>query len=207
MGSSEVSAAEVSTAYGRMADQYVELFASTDSVHPDDLAMIGRHLVERSGVVLDVGCGPGHLTGHLGALGVDVVAIDLVPVFIDHARSAHPDGSYLQASMRHLPLPDAACGGILAWYSLIHLGPDEFDDVLIELRRVLRAGGRLVVGCFVGDEAAAFDHAVVTAHTWPVDELAARLEGAGFVEVERLQRPGVPEPGRRPHGAVAATAV
>lgn len=197
---------DVTAAYGRVVDQYVELFGSTDSVHPDDLAMMDRHLVGLPGRVIDAGCGPGHLTAHLSALGVDVVGVDLVAAFVDHARAAHADGPYLQASMHHLPVPDAACGGILAWYSLIHLGPDEFDDVLIELRRVLRTGGRLVVGCFDGDEVAAFDHAVVTAHTWPVNELSARLEGAGFVEVEHLQRPGVPEPGRRPHGAIAATA-
>lgn len=34
----------VETAYRRMADRYIELFASTTHVHSDDLAFISRHL-------------------------------------------------------------------------------------------------------------------------------------------------------------------
>jgi ubiquinone/menaquinone biosynthesis C-methylase UbiE len=151
--------------------------------------------------------GRGHLTGHLASVGADVMGIDLVPAFLEHARATHPDGSYLRASMRRLPVPDAAVGGILAWYSLIHLGPADLDAVLVELRRVLPPGGRIVVGHVDGEQVATFEHAVATAHTWPIGELADRLRRAGFVELERLQRPGVPEPGRRPHGALAAIAI
>ena len=63
--------------------------------------------------------------------------------------------------------------------------------------------GTLVAGFFDGDEVAAFEHKVVTAYFWPVDELADRLRRAGFTEVERRRRPGA-EPGPRPHAALAA---
>ena len=36
--------------------------------------------------------------------------------------------------------------GTLAWYSLIHLQPDEIDSVLAELRRVMAPGGVLQDG-------------------------------------------------------------
>jgi SAM-dependent methyltransferase len=42
---------------------------STTEVPADDLALIARHLSVRPGTVLDVGCGPGHLTAHLRSLG------------------------------------------------------------------------------------------------------------------------------------------
>jgi len=196
----------VRRAYGDMAAQYIELFARTDQVHADDLDLITRHLSIRRGVVLDVGCGPGHLTAHLRALGVDATGMDLVPEFLDHARATHPDGRYALASMRRLPVPDGTVAGILAWYSLIHLLPDELEDVLAELRRATAPGATLVIGCFDGEEVAAFDHKVVTAYRWPVDELSARLDRAGFTEVERRQRPGVDEAGRRPHAALVAIA-
>jgi hypothetical protein len=63
-------------------------------------------------------------------------------------------------------------------------------------------GGTLVVGFVAADEVAAFDHKVVTAFGWPVDEISERLTRAGFTEVERLERPT----DRRPHAALAATA-
>lgn len=55
---------------------------------------------------------------------------------------------------------------------------------------------------FDGSEVAAFDHKVVTAYRWPVDEFSERLAQAGFTEVERLRRPG--EGTHRPHAAIAA---
>ncbi len=189
-----------------MAEQYIELFGSSAQVHADDLALIARRLSIRPGAVLDVGCGPGHLTAHLRSLEVDATGLDLVPEFIDHARVTHPDGRYELGSMRQLPVPDRSVAGILAWYSLIHLPPDDLDGVLAELRRAMAPAGTLVVGFFDGDEVVAFEHKVVTAYYWPVDAFAERLRHAGFTEIERRRRPGVAEPGRRPHAAIAAIA-
>lgn len=188
-----------------MAEQYIDLISSTQ-VHADDLALIARHLSIRSGAVLDVGCGPGHLTAHLRSLGVDATGVDLVPEFIDHARVAYPDGRYELGSMRQLPVPDHSVAGMLAWYSLIHLPPDDLDGVLAELRRAMAPAGTLVAGFFDGDEVVAFEHKVVTAYYWPVDAFAERLRHAGFTEIERRRRPGVAAPGRRPHAAIAAIA-
>lgn len=195
----------VQRAYGAMAEQYIELISSAQ-VHPDDLALIARHLSIRPGAVLDVGCGPGHLTAHLRSLGVEATGVDLVPELIDHARVAYPDGRYQLGSMRQLPVSDQSVAGMLAWYSLIHLPPDDLDGVLAELRRAMAPAGTLVAGFFDGDEVVAFEHKVVTAYYWPVDVFAERLRQAGFTEIERQRRPGVAEPGRRPHAAIAAIA-
>jgi hypothetical protein len=51
-----------------------------------------------------------------------------------------------------------------------------------------------------------FEHKVVAAYLWPVDELSARLRRAGFVEVERQRRPAVPRAEIRSHAAIAAIA-
>jgi SAM-dependent methyltransferase len=195
----------VRRAYGALAGDYIELIDRTPA-HPDDLGLIERHLSIRPGAVLDVGCGPGHLTAHLRSLGVEAAGLDLVPEFIDHARATYPGGRYELASMQRLPVPDGSVAGILAWYSLIHLPPADLDSVLVELRRAMSPGGTLVVGLVGGDEIEAFDHTVTTAYYWPADAFSERLAQAGFTEVERQQRPGVPEPGRRPHTAIAASA-
>lgn len=197
---------DVGAAYGAIAEQYIELFGEAAKVRPDDLAFIDRHLSTRSGPVLDAGCGPGHLTSHLRSLGVNACGIDLVPEFIDHARASYPEVPYQLGSIGRLALPDGSVDGILAWYSLIHLPPDRLDEVLSELRRVIAAQGALVAGFFAGDQVVAFDHQVVTAYFWPVDEFAARLRRAGFTEVERHSHSGHPEAGVRPHATLAAVA-
>jgi SAM-dependent methyltransferase len=195
---------QVRQAYASVSELYIGLFGTTQRVHADDLAFIGRHLAGRPGTVLDLGCGPGHITGYLRSLGVDATGIDMVPEFIAHAQVAHPSGRYQLGSIETLDVADHSIAGILAWYSLIHLPPQELDGVLAEFRRAVAPAGRIVLGLFDGDEVVAFNHKVVTAYRWPVEELAERLTRAGFTEVERLQRPG--EGDHRPHAAIAAIA-
>jgi SAM-dependent methyltransferase len=193
-------------AYATKAREYVELFGSSDKVHADDLSLIEHYLSLRPGAVLDIGSGPGHLTEYLRTLNVDACGIDLVPQFIDHARNTYPDGRYELGSFRQLAVANGSVFGILAWYSLIHVPPEDLAGVLVELRRVTANGATLVIGFFDGDRLESFEHAVATAYYWPVDQLAAQLQDAGFIEIERLQRPGVNEPGRRPHAVLVARA-
>ncbi|MDF2443234.1 MAG: hypothetical protein JWR01_1437, partial [Subtercola sp.] len=49
-----------------------------------------------------------------------------------------------------------------------------------EFARVLRPGGQLLVGFFLGADVAPFDHAIVTAYRWPADLLADELRVSGF---------------------------
>ena len=197
---------EVGRAYGANSKQYIERFGSSAQVHADELALISRHMSITSGAVLDVGCGPGHLTEHLRSLGVEAIGIDPVREFIQHARASYPDGRYTLGSMFQLPVPDRSAAGILAWYSLIHISPKDLDGALAELRRSMAASGTLLVGFFDGHDVAPFEHTVATAYYWPVDKFSARLERAGFTEIERMKRPGIDVPGHRPHAAMAAIA-
>ncbi|MEV6305174.1 class I SAM-dependent methyltransferase [Actinoplanes sp. NPDC051861] len=189
----------VRDAYSAVADLYISLFGTSEQVDPRDLAFIGRNL---SGRVLDLGCGPGHITGYLRSRGADATGIDQVPEFIAYARASHPDGDYRLGSMRNLDVEDGSADGILSWYSLIHLPPPELGSALAEFRRVLKPGATLVTGFFDGEAVEPFDHKVTTAWFWPVDEFSARLAEAGFTEVERDQRPF--DGTHRPHAAIAS---
>ncbi|WP_328425253.1 class I SAM-dependent methyltransferase [Micromonospora sp. NBC_00389] len=195
---------QVRQAYASVAELYIELFGTSQQVHADDLAFIGRHLAGRPGTVLDLGCGPGHITGYLRSLGVDATGIDMVPEFIAHARANHPSAEFHLGSMERLDVADHSIAGILAWYSLIHLPPQDLDGMLAEFRRAMAPSGTIVLGLFDGDEVDAFDHKVVTAYRWPVDAISERLTRAGFTEVERHRRPS--DGTHRPLAAIAAVA-
>lgn len=196
----------VQHSYGVAAQQYIELFDDLASVHRDDLAFIEDHLGSNAGQVLDAGCGPGHLTAHLCGLGVQVSGIDITPEFVAHARTAHPGVQFDLGSIHEIEAPDGSFGGVLAWYSLIHMAPDALDLALIEVRRATEPGGTLVTGFFTASEIVQFDHKVTPAYYWPVDDLAERLARAGFVELDRCARPADPATGTRAHGAIAAVA-
>jgi SAM-dependent methyltransferase len=199
-----MAADPVTQAYSALAGRYIELYGSVDSVHPDDLRLIEAHLGRSAGPVLDLGCGPGHLSAFLAATGSAVTGIDQVPEFLAHARRSHPEVPFERGSLAELARPDGSVAGVLAWFSLIHLDPGELDGVLAEVRRVLAPGGALVVGFFDGPVCEPFPHRVVRAYRWPADELARRLASTGLTVVERVHRPQ--DGDRRSYAVLAARA-
>ena len=93
--------------------------------------------------VLDVGCGPGNLTGELVArLGVDAVsAVDPSEPFVAAARARHPGVDVRQASAESLPYPDRAFDAALAQL-VVHFMADPLAGIR-EMARVARPGGRV----------------------------------------------------------------
>jgi SAM-dependent methyltransferase len=190
--------------YTEVADIYIRTFGAIADVAPEDLSFVALNFGRCHGEILDAGCGPGHLTAYLTDLGLTARGIDLVPVFVDHARSNWPNIDFAIGSLHALDVPDRSLGGILAWYSLIHCEPTSLTAVLAEFRRILSRGAILVVGFFDGDDVEAFDHKVTTAYRWPVERMSRMLSRAGFVEVDRAQRAGTDR--TRRHAALAVRA-
>lgn len=193
----------VRAAYTARADEYTALLGSVSAMDPVDVQVVCDWAARCEGLVVDAGCGPGHWTDLLTSLGAQVEGVDLVPAFIDGARSRFPAASYRVARLDDLGLPDRAAAGILAWYSLIHLEPARVPSVLQELRRCLRDDGTLLVGFFASARLEPFSHAVTTAYSWPVDDLRRDVERAGFAVRHVQVRPNPDRPDRH-HGAMVA---
>ncbi|HEX6420789.1 MAG TPA: class I SAM-dependent methyltransferase, partial [Acidimicrobiales bacterium] len=94
------------------------------------------------GLVLDVGCGTGRSSALLRGPGAHVVGVDPDPGMLDLAVS-RADAALLAEGER-LPFPDRAFDAAVAVTVLEFVrGPAE---VLAEMARVTRSGGRIVVG-------------------------------------------------------------
>ncbi|WP_425565132.1 class I SAM-dependent methyltransferase [Saccharopolyspora taberi] len=157
---------------------------------PLDRAVLAAfaELARGAGPVAELGCGSGRVAAHLRDLGLDMSGVDLSPALIELARQEYPDLRFEIGSMDALDLADGALGGIVAWYSVIHAPPQEIPSYFAEFARVLAPGGHLLLGFFEGEPLTAFDHKVVTAYRWPIDELAKLAGEAGFAEVGRMLR-------------------
>jgi SAM-dependent methyltransferase len=181
-------------AYDAVASLYAELFSNVLETLPMERAMLTAfaELVQAhdAGPVADIGCGPGHVTAHMHALGPATFGIDLSSEMVALARQAHPDLRFDEGSMTALDLADGVLGGILALFSVIHTPPRQLPAVFTEFQRVLAPGGHLLLGFFAGDDPVPeeFDHKVTLAYRWSPDSLADLLRQAGFVEVARLLR-------------------
>ena len=99
---------------------------------------------ERS--VLDVGCGPGALTGELvRQLGPSAVsAVDPSEPFVEAARKRHPGVDVRLAAAEDLPFPDDAFDAALAQL-VVHFMADAVGG-LTEMARVTGANG-IVAAC------------------------------------------------------------
>jgi 2-polyprenyl-6-hydroxyphenyl methylase/3-demethylubiquinone-9 3-methyltransferase len=93
--------------------------------------------------VLDLGCGKGRFAAALTEDGAMVTGLDRSAVMLAGAAAAH--FGRVRGSARRLPLADGAFDAVMAVEVFEHLPAAALDQVLGEVRRVLRPGGTLAI--------------------------------------------------------------
>lgn len=127
-------------------DEFAPVYVSTWSHLEGYSGLVAEFLdrvVQPGCRVLDVGCGPGHLTGGL-ADDVEVVGLDLSELMIEKARETRPGGSYFIHDY-YEPVP-AQLG---LFDVVVAVGALDFCEdislVLGHLARAAKPGARLLV--------------------------------------------------------------
>jgi SAM-dependent methyltransferase len=185
----------VRESYDRVADAYVE--GRFGELEPEPWLRAGLAAFAESvrglGPVLDVGCGPGHVTAHLAGLGLDVSGLDLSPKMIEHARRHYPEIRFTVGSSTTLELAPASLGGILGFWSLFNLPRAVLPEVLAAFADALVPGGQALVGTHVGDgdlhRTEGYGGLPVdwTSHYWQPEQLLEMLVAAGLEPVAELR--------------------
>jgi SAM-dependent methyltransferase len=149
--------------------------------------------------IVEIGCGPGHIGVFVRERGRCVIGLDLSHE-MSKLASRRLDGA-VTADMRSLPLRTAAVGGILAFYSIIHLRRPELESVLRAFHRALRPGGRILLSAHegqgeVGDAEFLGEPAPVAATLFQLSELIETASGAGFDILRAERREPYPSEGQ-----------
>lgn len=185
------------TSYDTLADAYDVWIQGELEAKPLERALLGGFaelvLAAGGGPVADIGCGQGRVTAHLRTLGLSAFGIDLSPKMLANARRTHPDLRFDEGSMTAVDAKDGALGGIVAWYSIIHVPREQLPAVFAEFHRVLAPGGYLQLGFQAGDDIAhrtEFQgHQIDLAfQRLQPDQVADLLSEAGFVVRSRTLR-------------------
>lgn len=138
--------------YDKTADDYAVWIHDELAAKPLDRAMLTAFAELVTGQVADIGCGSGRVTNFLHERGVPTFGIDLSPRMITAARRTHPGLRFTEGSMTALDIEDSTLGGIVAWYSTIHIPDNDLPGVFAEFHRVLSPGGYLQLAFQSGNE-------------------------------------------------------
>jgi len=187
---------DIRSAYDLASEAYAEAFIDELRHKPRDRELLQQFAVSvgNGRKVLDLGCGPGHTTAHLDSLGLSPIGIDLSPEMIAKASSLFPGLSFEVSDFFRLSQADASVSGVLAFYCIVHLQPDQLLPAFGEMYRVLCAGGTLLLSFHVGTETIRTDSFLDTGapldfSTFPVSQVESALTSAGFTGVEIHERP------------------
>jgi SAM-dependent methyltransferase len=186
--------------YDRVAAEYADRIYGELEHKPLDRQLLDRFAVEVEGLgpVCDLGCGPGHVTRYLHERGVQVTGVDLSAEMVKQAQRLNPDIEFRQGNMLSLDIDDQSLGGIVAFHSIIHCSCTQLTVALAEMKRVLRAGGLLLLAFHVGDETIHFDEwwgrpVTLDFHFFRPKVIEGLVRTAGFEIEEIIEREPYPD--------------
>ncbi len=163
-------------------------------------AAFGRDVRSRhDGPFVDIGCGPGWFTPHLGP---DTIALDATPAMLDLVAEHAPGHPRILADATALPFRNRSISGALACKVYVHLPRSQVPAALADLHRSLRVDAEVDLVVF-GDEPAEairFDDDDFPGRlfsTWDRRSLTDTIVGAGF-EITDWRH-------RRPQGAAVSS--
>jgi SAM-dependent methyltransferase len=187
--------ADPTAAYDAVAPEYADRFDAELATKPFDRALLERFGadLDPATVLVDLGCGPGHIGASLQSRVGRVVGVDLSVAMLDQARLRHPAVRGVRGDLRALPLAPGAADAVVCFYSLIHLRHAEVPGALAEIRRILRRGAPALLAVQGGHGVIHTDHwfdrpVRVDATLFEASELSALVERAGLKVRERTRR-------------------
>lgn len=179
--------------YDHSAGQYVDGVGTSVSARfeaPLDRAVLAAFAedlaVDAPGDVVDVGCGPGRVASYLSSRGLETRGVDISPRMVEAARSAHPHLTFDVGALTDIPGPNGSVAGAVYWYSIITTPPSELALAWIELDRILRSDGHVLVAFQAGDNEpverpdAYGSGTTLTLFRHSGDDVIASMEAAGF---------------------------
>jgi len=187
---------DLQSSYDRVAEDYASQFCDELDKKPFDRKMLDwlAERVNESGVICDMGCGPGQIARYLHEHGAKACGVDLSTEMLKHAQRLNPDIPFRQGNM--LALTDIADGSytaIAAFYSIIHIPRSSVVEALRELKRVLSPRGLLLLTFHIGQQ-------IIHRDEWwdkevsldfiffETEEMKGYLKTAGFELEEVIER-------------------
>jgi len=129
--------------YDATADEVADKWYPNDILMPTIREFLSN--LPPSPRVLDLGCGPGHESMRLASAGATVLGLDFSDECINVARKRCPQCRFELADFHDLDTRFGKFHGVFAAASIIHVAPDDLQQVMSCLADVLEERGHLLV--------------------------------------------------------------
>lgn len=120
-----------------------ELLQRIESGGRNPYAWLSRAVSESSRTVLDLACGTGGVARELARPGRTVIGLDMSGYELAEARRRSPEGIFVQADARHLPLRDGSMDAVVSSFGFAVVRP--MPVLAKEVERVLAPGGVVAI--------------------------------------------------------------
>jgi SAM-dependent methyltransferase len=94
--------------------------------------------------LLDAGCGSGLFSYMAIQTEAQVIGVDAAPGLLEVCRERNPRNNFLEEDLEKLPFSGNSFDVVAGFNSFQYAG--DFETALLEAKRVLKPGGRLVIG-------------------------------------------------------------
>jgi len=184
---------QVQGQFGAVADEYLKSPVHAQGVDLDWL--VGKLRGQTSAAVLDLGCGAGHLSfaiaPHVGPVTAYDLSSEMLEVVAREARMRRLDNIAMRRGVaEELPFSDARFDYVCTRYSGHHWA--DVAAALLEMRRVLKATGHLIIIDVLAPASPLLDTHLQTlellrdpshVRNYSLQEWSAQLSTAGFSSV------------------------
>ena len=96
---------------------------------------------KKGALIVDLGCGRGHISGYFIDKGFDVLSVDIVEQNIADTKNENK----ILATMDDLPIADNSFDCIVCTDVLEHIIPNDQNKIISEMYRILKPGGKMLV--------------------------------------------------------------
>lgn len=190
--------ASIVKAYDLAADDYAAQFWNEfEKKHFDRLILnwFASQIPENE-MILEIGAGPGEVSGYLAKRGVKCIGTDLSPRMIENAQRYFPEVRFEVRDFFNLGYGNESFFAVIAYYAIVNLTLEEIRRAFEEVWRVLKDNGLFIFTFHIFEKEAQTcvrnffnkEGNELTFYYFKVDEIKRLVEELGFQIIDILIR-------------------
>ena len=188
----------ITKAYDRAAREYATKFWNELESKPFDRMLLNWFAAQiPSGeTILEIGAGPGEVSGLLQELGAECLATDISEQMMESGKRYFPQVRFEVQDFLDLQYENGSFYGVVGFYAIVNLVMEEVKTLLQEVKRVLKREGIFLFSfhVFEGEEKAEIKNFLdqsgsdLTFYYFKVEAVKELVENVGYQVLDILIR-------------------